>query len=296
LKHYNPIKNKLLLPKRPINNKFLYRNNKFNIYNNKSSNSFGKKRNRNISHNLLDLSNNSLKKTISLNNSTKNYILKIKNKIFNNMNKDINYKKALKGKKNNCSFIKSNTNKNKLYKNAIKDNNSNISFDKNSFFYTNYNNYMRNANSNMNYLEQKKPKQHIMVDPYSLIYQRNKQNFKSNTYNNLEIICEGINNDIKSINTNINNININYMNNKQRKTEISPKDKNSMYKVFEKRKIKKNKSTYLTSINNSNYANILNYNIFTKKKHSNKKKIKSKQNKNQNKSTSENYIKYKLNE
>jgi hypothetical protein len=64
-KHYNPIKNKLLLPKRPINNKFLYRNNKFIIYNNKISNSFGKKKNRNINHNLLELSNNSFKKTIS---------------------------------------------------------------------------------------------------------------------------------------------------------------------------------------------------------------------------------------
>ena len=289
--------------------------NKFNIYNNKSSNSFGKKRNRNISHNLLDLSNNSLKKTISLNNSTKNYILKIKNKIFNNMNKDINYKKALKGKKSNCSFIKSNTNKNKLYKNAIKDTNSNISFDKNSFFYTNYNNYMRNANSNMNYLEQKKPKQHIMVDPYSLIYQRNMPMYKSNTYNDLEIICEGINNNINNISTHINNININCINNKQRKTEFSPKDKNSKYKVFELKKIKKNKSTYLTqnlngiipiklyldykeltSMNNNNYANILNYNIFSKKKHSNKKKIKSKQSKNQNKSTSENEVKHKLEE
>ena len=296
-KHYNPIKNKLLLPKWPINNKFLYRNNKFNIYNNKSSNSFGKKKNRNISHNLLDSSNNSLKKTISLNNSTKKYILKIKNKIFNNMNKDINYKKALKGKKTGISFIKGNINKNKLYKNAIKDNNSNISFDKNSFLSTNYNNYMKNTNSNINYLEQKKSKQHIMVDPYSLIYQRNIPSmFKSNTYNDLEIICEGINNNINNISTHINNININCINNKQKKTEYSPKDKNIKYKAFENKKIKKNKSTYLTSINNSNYANILNYNIFSKKKHSNKKKIKSKQNKNQNKSTNENEVKYKLEE
>ena len=296
LKHYNPIKNKLLLPKRPINTKFLYRNNKFNIYNNKSSNSFGKKKNRNISNNLLDLSNNSLKKTISLNNSTKKYILKIKNKILNNINKDMNYKKALKGKKSYISFIKSNINKNKLYKNAIKDNNSNISFDKNSFFNTNYSNYMKNANSNINNLEQKKPKQHIIFDPYSLIYQRNMPMFKSNTYNDLEIICEGINNNINSISTHINNININCINNKQKKSEISPKDKNTKYKVLEHKKIKKNKSTYLTSMNSNYYANILNYNIFSKKKHSNKKKIKSKQSKNQNKLTSENEIKYKLEE
>ena len=293
MKHYNPINKKILLPKRPLINKLLYKTNynKNNIHNNKNSKSFGKKRNRNISYNLLDNSNNSYKKTISLNNSTKKYILKLKNKIFNNASKDINYKRALRTKKNNYSFIKSNINKNKLYKNAIKDNSNNISNDKNSFFQTNNNNYINNINFNTNYLDSKKAKQHIITDPYSLIYQRNKQIFNSNIYNDLEIICEGINN---NINTNINNIN--YMNNKQRKIEISPKDKNSMYKVFEKRKIKKNKSTYLTSINNSNYTSILNYNIFTKKKHLNRKKIKSKQNKSQNKSTSENEIKYKLNE
>jgi hypothetical protein len=218
--------------------------------------------------------------------------LKIKNKIFNKINKDINCNKALKGNKSNCSFIKSNINKNKLYKNAIKDNS--ISFDKNSFFFTNYNNYMKNTNSNINYLEQKKSKQRIMIDPYSLIYQRNMQMFKSNTYNDLEIICEGINNNINNISTHINSININCINNKQRKTEVSPKDKSINYKVFEHKKIKKNKSTYLTSMNNNNYANLLNYNIFSKKKHSNKKKIKSKQIKNQNKSTSENEVKYKL--
>ena len=303
MKRYNPTNKNILLPKRPIITQFLYKtnNNKNNIHNYKISNSFGKKRskNRNISYNLLDYSNNSYKKTISLNNSTKKYILKLKNKIFNNINKDINYTKALKSKKSNYSFIKSNINKNKLYKNVIKDNNSNISNDKNSFFQVNNNKYMNNINTNTNYLDSKKAKQHIITDPYSLIYQKNKKFFQSNTYNDLEIICEGINNNINNINTNINNINninINYLNNKKRKIEISPKDKNSMYKVFEKRKIKKNKSTYITSINNSNYANILNYNIFTKKKNSNKKKIKSKQNKNQNKSTSENYIKYKLNE
>ena len=139
MKHYNPTNKKILIPKRQILYKFLYKNNnKSNIYNNKNSNSFGKKRNRR--NNFLDYSNNSYKKTISSNNSTKKYILKLKNKIFNNASN----KKALRGKKSNYSFIKSNINKNKLFKNVIKDNNNNISYDKNSFFQANNKNYMNN--------------------------------------------------------------------------------------------------------------------------------------------------------
>ena len=51
----------------------------------------------------------------------------------------------------------------------------------------------------------------------------------------------------------------------------------------------------LTSINNNNYTNILNYN-FSRKKHSNKKKLKIKLNKSHNKTLNENRNKYKLNE
>ena len=315
IKRYNPIKTKLLFSKKISINKFLYNNKSNNLSNIKNSNSSGKtkKRHINIKYNLSDHLNNSYKKTISLSNSSKKYIIKLKNKLFFNISKDSMIKRAQKAKKINFSFINANINKTKLYKKNIKKNINNFLIDKNNFFpKSNYNNYINNTNTNYSnspFLDMKKDQpnkiklNHITTEPYFLIYQRNKPLFKSNTYDNLEIICEGINNNINNINNinnNINNININCINNKQRRNNMSPKVKNNFLKIFENKKSKKNKNNsfiYLTSINNNNYTNILNYN-FSKKKIYNKKKIKLKS-KNQNKSLNNNNnskIKSKLND
>ena len=88
------------------------------------------------------------------------------------------------------------------------------------------------------------------------------------------------------------------MQNKPKKTEISPKNTNNIMKIFENKKMKRNKSNsfmLLTSINNNNYTNILNYN-YTKKKYGKKKRIKLNVNKSHNKTLNEKEIKYKLNE
>ena len=310
IKNYNQIKTKLLIIKKPSINKLLQKNNKFNNqYNIKNSNSSEKKRKKHISviQNLSYNLNNSFKKTISLNNSAKNNILKLKNKLFYRFGKDSILKKAHRNKKNNFSFVNTNTNtsKNKVNNKGFKKIMNNISNDKI--------NYFRNSNCSNNisipnytnsiFLDLKKCKpykkkiNHVTTDSNFLIFQRNKSLFKSNTYNNLEIICEGINNNINNMKNHINNININCINNKQKKTEISPNEKSNLYKVFEGKKIKKNKTSsymYLTSINN-NCTNILNYN-FSKKKICNRKKIKLKTSKNQNKSMNNNDIKSKLND
>ena len=301
LKHYNPVTKKLLFPKKIGITKFLYNNNKITIQNkNTKSYSSGKKRyrNKNICYNLTDYMKYSNKKNASLNNT---YTSKLKKKLFFNIyNKNSNLKKALKNKKINYSFINYNINKNKLYKKIIGDN----SVDKNSFFHNfNYNNFINNTNYvdlNKNY-NNKITLNNVMPESYSFIYKRNKSLFKSNTYSNLEIICEGINNNINNINNHINNINIHCTHSKHsklKKSEMSPKIKNNYTKMFENKKIKKNKTNsflLLTSINNNNYTNILNYN-FSRKKHSNKKKLKIKLNKSHNKTLNENRNKYKLNE
>jgi hypothetical protein len=222
---------------------------------------------------------------------------------YNSYNKEYsNLKKALKNKKINYSFINYNINKNKLYKKIIDDNLNSKSLDKNNLFYNsnNNNNYINNTNYLELYKNQnnKNKINNILSEPYSFIYKRNKSLFKSNTYSNLEIICEGINNNINNINNHINNINIHCIPNKVKKTEMSPKIKNNYMKIFENKKIKKNKTNsfmLLASINNNNFTNVLNYNI-TRKKISNKKKIKIKLNKSHNKSLIDNTIKYKLNE
>ena len=303
MKHQNQTKKNQLFPKKFGLSKLLYKNNKLKIQiNNKNSNSSGKNRNRNINNNLTDYMSNSIKKTLSLNNT---YTGKIKNKLlYNSYNKEYsNLKKALKNKKINYSFINYNINKNKLYKKIIDDNLNSKSLDKNNLFFNsnNTNNYLNNTNYLDLYKNQnnKNKINNILSEPYSFIYKRNKSLFKSNTYSNLEIICEGISNNINNINNHINNINIHCIPNKAKKTEMSPKIKNNYMKIFENKKIKKNKTNsflLLASINNNNFTNVLNYNI-TRKKNSNKKKIKIKLNKSHNnKSLIDNTIKYKLNE
>lgn len=312
IKNYNPAIKKLLFPKKLQTNEFLYKNNRFSIINKtnkKNSSSSGKKIKRNLSPHISDFITYSQKKNKSINNNSNNHIPRLKNKLLYNLckDKDSNFKKERKNKIiNYYSFTNCNLLKNKLCKKIIPENYKNNTLIENNYFFnkSNYNNYINNTSFlplKNTHIEKMKLNHIITTEPYSLIHQRNKSLFKSNTYSNLEIICEGINNNANNINThinNINNLNIHTMQNKPKKIEITPKIQKNIFKIFENKRMKRNKSNsymFLTSINNNNYTNILNYN-FSKKKNSKKKKVKIKLNKSHNKTLNENEIKYKLNE
>ena len=291
LKHYNPITKKLLFQKKLPINKFLYKNNRLNaIINNKInkknfSTSSVKKTKRSIAHFCSESRNFYHKKNKSLNNISSKHISKLKNKLFTGY-KDIKTKNAPNNKnidkQINYSFTNHYIKRNNIYKKIIPDFYNNTLIDKNSLYMANLLPLNKEKNTKLN---------HIMkTEPYSFINYRNKTLLKSETYNNLEIICEG--NNINNIG---NNITFLYRN---KKNEISPKINNNLFKMFENKKMKKIKSNnsflLLTSINN-NYTNILNYN-YSKKKFSKKKKMKIKLNKSHNKTLKENEIKYKLND
>ena len=275
-------------------NKLIFNKIRLNIQRGKrNSNSNSQKKKTIINHNLSDYKFISHKKNLSLNNESNNQISRLKSKFFYNFNKDLNIKKAHKNEKIDYSLTNCNLIKNKLCKKNKNENT--IINEKNLFCYnTNYNNYLNNTNFNpfkMNNQESKLKLNHFTQNSNSLIFKRNKSLLKLNTYNNLEIICEGINN---SIENHIKPINIHYIKNKSKLSDISFKIKNDYMENLKNKKNKKKKNNsfmMLTSINNNNYTNIINYNLSRKKL---SKKKKTKINKIQNKTLNEKEIKDKL--
>lgn len=294
INHYKPIKKKAIFSKKFSLNKILLKKIRLNIQiNKKISKSNSQKRNSNINHNLSDYKYTSHKKNLSLNNESNYQISRFKNKFFCNYNKDLNLKKAHKNKNINYSLTNCNLIKNKL---CQKIKNENIKTNEKNFFYynTNYNNYINNTNLfplKIKNQEKKIKLNYLTTNVNSLIYQRNKSLSKLNTFNNLEIISEGNNN---SIENHHNNINIHCIKNTSKLSEINLKFKKYNKDNLSNKKMKKNKknsSMVLTSINNNNFTNIINFPL-SKKKYSKKKKKKQKI---KNKILNEKLIKDKLN-